>query len=481
MTTIPNGSPYETILDGYLGTDYADQKSGFVTQKDVLWIKFLAETGLKATDPLVVAQDPSVLMKFVAFVQKTYDSMQVGTNLSPDETSRRKLMFSVYDLIVLMLETLQKNVGVVGNNVVFLSKYQKEYSTMMGRVSGSFQIGGATSLPSPNPADPTKWTLGYGGITMDDYLRAATENSIAGASVTTQITSVNSKVPLPAANVQQTPTGVIKDALQEVPQSELIALGPATRTVTSGANVTPSMNTLKFDSTPTTVTFNYVYKQQYSATVTNYNYDSDGNLQQTSQQKPTGFFEVPVSYTVSFLPTDNEQTKLDKVKAGFNTFLGMGLANQATLPPGYAFTSDPVHSVTQTIPQAANLTVLSSMTQPITFYNMSNIASEANITVIRNITRAWDPLYNMVFTSTTDSTQNAKESAASRRRGAVNSQLQQYITDSQTQKQILSNRADAQTSQENQSQTGFNQGASLLHTMIGQLSTILTSIFQVSG
>ena len=70
MTTIPNGSPYENIVDGYLGTDYTDAQAGFVKKKDVLWSKFLQESGLTAQDPLVLAQDPAVLAKFVALSKK---------------------------------------------------------------------------------------------------------------------------------------------------------------------------------------------------------------------------------------------------------------------------------------------------------------------------------------------------------------------------------------------------------------------------
>ncbi len=129
------------------------------------------------------------------------------------------------------------------------------------------------------------------------------------------------------------------------------------------------------------------------------------------------------------------------------------------------------------------------MTQPVTFYKIGQALGtlfppttvRTDITAVRGMATAWDPSYNMVYTPTRDGEQNAKESAASRRRGDKNSLLQQYITNAQTKKQILSNQQDAENSQQDQAQSGVNQAASVLRAMIGQLSTIITSIFQAAS
>lgn len=125
------------------------------------------------------------------------------------------------------------------------------------------------------------------------------------------------------------------------------------------------------------------------------------------------------------------------------------------------------------------MTVYQSTTQPVTYYGVSN-TNPPDLTVIQNLTRQWDPKVNKVNIYTPDENERIYIGAASRYRGTNNSLLQQFVTNSQSKRQIVSNQADAAQSQMDSAQTGFNQGASLLKTMIGQLSTILTSIFQVS-
>ncbi|MBS0634108.1 MAG: hypothetical protein JSR37_01425 [Verrucomicrobia bacterium] len=475
MTTIPNGSLYESFIDNYLGQSYADAQAGLVTQKDVLWAQFLTDNGLSASNPLVVAQDPAILSKFMKFVQNTYDSMQTNS-ISPDEVTRRGLMFSVYDLIVLMLQTLQNNVGVVANNVAFLTRYQKEYSTMMGREAGQFYIAGSKSLPDVNFGNLSKWTLGYGQITMQDYLDTAIQTAITGGTQSYVMHSVNSLVPLPDPTVFQNQEGNITDALAAVPHSELIALGPLTRTGYS--NFQPqAMNDFSVIARPNSIQFQLNYKQQYDTTIQYYTFDSNGNFQLSGDPvKVSGFYDVPVVSPITNFPPDaTAQQRNDIATQAFNNFLLQPLNNSAILPPGFPFSS-PLHFEFSNIPPAQSLNVSGAMTSPINMYNLSN--TQPFFQVIRNITTPpWNKEYNKMYTSSTDEAQNAQESGAARRRATKNSLLQQYVTDTQSKRQILSNQADAQNSQQNQAQTGFNQAAGLLKTMIGQLSTIMTSIF----
>lgn len=491
MTTIPNGSNYETMLDGYFGSDYADTIVGFGTKKDVLWQAFLKENGLSPTDPLVVAQDPAIQSKFVTFLQKTYDAMQVNT-LSPGEVTRRDLMFTVYDLVVLMLEVLQSTVGVVGNNVVFLNKYAKEYSEMMGRTSEAFYIGGSLSLPQPNRNDLSQWTLGYDDITMKEYLEAAIyrpynpDTQPSGQTpYTYSISSVNTAYPPTGPNVQQNDRAILRDTLTAVRSTELIAAGPLTRDVIR--NVGPgSRNTLTFSSpTPTTVTMTYTYLQQYDSTIRYWRINSDGNFEQSGEVRLSGYHPITMtSPTVTFGVNDTPEQKMVVLEAAFQNFLNQQIPNNWLLPPGippavpFPYTDFYISSQNMGITDR-NMTIYQSTTQPITVYGVSNaIPPGGNIQIVQNLTRPWNAEYNRVFTTTTDDHAKIDTSASSRRRGNANSLLQQFVSNTQSKRQILTNQADATQSNMDALQTGYNQGASLLKTMIGQLSTILTSIFQ---
>ncbi len=340
MTTIPSGSQYENIIEGFLGTNYSDVQKGFVKQKDLLWSAFLTANGLKPSDPSVILQDPTVLSKFVSFVQQTYDSLQTDA-LSPDEISRRGLLFSAYDLIVLMIETLQKNVGVTAQNVVFLGKYQQAYSDMMGRVADATYIGGSLSIPKPNTTDLSKWTLGYGGITMNDYLTAAVQNSITGKTTpastgvagstdvpanSIEIHSINYQDPVQIPDVQQVGAAVQPDVLSAVKQESWVALGPAT--TTSFPNIEPSArDTLRFSYTPTDVTFTYTYMQQYNTTVVPYTIDSDGNIKAQnpinvpSDPNTPAFYPITLtSPAVTFPPGATPEDKQKLAAAAFQAF-----------------------------------------------------------------------------------------------------------------------------------------------------------------
>jgi hypothetical protein len=138
------------------------------------------------------------------------------------------------------------------------------------------------------------------------------------------------------------------------------------------------------------------------------------------------------------------------------------------------------------------------MTDPVTFYGLSQNAdgSTNDITATRELTIPWntnktfnpkDPndstgntSLNIPYTPTTDQVASAIQSNISQKRSNQNSLLQQYVTNAQTRQQVLSNTQDAQTSIQSQSQTGLSQAAEVLNTAIGQMSDILTSIFQVA-
>src|SRR5207249_3485849 len=110
----PN-STYSGLMQGYFGN--LDP-----TEQDALWQVFKMQNGF-ATNPAI--NDPTALNKFADFVHATYSAATQSIELAPDEVMKRQLIMNVYQLIIAMMESMQSSVGVVGNNIVFLGKYQQ--------------------------------------------------------------------------------------------------------------------------------------------------------------------------------------------------------------------------------------------------------------------------------------------------------------------------------------------------------------------
>lgn len=568
MTTIPNNSLFETILQAYLGDAYANQTVGFLTQKDVLWNTFLSQNGLTANEAtsITLSGNTSILQEFDKFIQQTAQTLQttglssngVIAGLSPQEMSSRQVMFSVYNLMVLMLETLQNNVSVTGQNISFLANFQNQYANLMGRLANAFYVGGSLSIPVINTGNTASWTLGYGGITMQDYLQTAisgvtpTSNSAATGPLTVSYPGASGS-PVPALalgslNIPSPPppgyppTGgtignniaMVQDALTNVQQTSLIAAGPLTNTSYTNLLTGPNGagNSMTFTSNSTSVTFTYTYMQQYVVRVTPYRLDSHGVPQPQSQQTVNSFYPVTVvSAPVTYDANATNDQKLKAVEAGYASFINSPtpLDNQSIVPPtgiplasipggpydGY--TNPTSYTDTNTGLNASalhpTLTIYQSMTEPITFYNVSQVVTSTdfgivgglpngtgpgNVTAIRSlaINRSTPSTYNAVstggqdyvnhdtsfnlpFTQATDQFINLAQSTASQHRANSNSLLQQFITNAQSQKQILTNTSDSESSNENQAQTGVSQATSVLNAVIDQMSTIMTSIFQI--
>lgn len=524
MTAIPNGSLYQTIMNSFLDPSYVDKTVGFGTRGDKLWQDFLAQNGLKATDPSVVTEDPTILAEFVSFVQQTSASLQQG-KLSPKEMTNRAIMFSVYDLMVLMLSVLQNNVGVTGQNIAFLGHYQDAYAKLLGRLADTFYIGGALSIPVINTSDMSEWTLGYGGINMQDYLSTAltgvptpSVNGAAGNSAPTyptlQLNSVNLTYPAPPAGPYSIDQGMIADPLTHVQVTSLVAAGPAT--TTSYDNLADAaMNTFTISSNgqpggppPTQVTFTYKYKQQYDFDVKTFVYDRDSNgvitgYHEVQTVHQTGFYaNPPVTYTVNINPNFTPEQQLDQLKTGFLQFLQQPIQNLGYLPPNYTppGTFD-FYFINPKMPYPPTYNVYTSMTDPVTFYNVVQKQTGLNstgrfdltatrvLTVPRNSSKDFNPYnrgdtqgntsYNIPYVPEAREEANIIATNTAQKRANKNNLLQQYITNAQTAKGIIGNQSDAAQSQQSQSQTGIGQAASVLNAVIDQLSTILTSIFNV--
>lgn len=166
---LPSNGPFGNLLTGYFG--YLDPAA-----QSALWQSFKDKNGF-ATDP--ANTDLVALEKFSDFVQGTFND-GLSTLLSPEEVHKRQLLFNLYDLIIVMMQSIQNTVAVTGDNITFLGKYQGVYTDQMARTADSFYMSHSLSTAAVNPAtgkvyieDLTKWKLGYSNITMNEYLQTA--------------------------------------------------------------------------------------------------------------------------------------------------------------------------------------------------------------------------------------------------------------------------------------------------------------------
>jgi hypothetical protein len=259
---LPSSGPYTSLLVGFFGNLDTDEQGA-------LWQAFKTKNGF-TTDP--ASNDIDALVKFSDFIQATYNNEQTMA-LSPEEIHKRQLLFSLYDLIVTMMQSIQQTVGVTGQNITFLGRYQRVYTDMMSREAGAFYIGGTRDRPPINPAtgkvyieDLTKWKLGYGSITMAEYLETA----------------------LLAKPTAAAPLEIHSDFVED------------------------NQNRLLFSATDSSITFTFV------AQLTEQN--AEGEDVQV---------EHPVSFTTSFSPSDSFEDKMAIATQGFTTLYNSAVPGTA--------------------------------------------------------------------------------------------------------------------------------------------------------
>jgi len=428
MSVIPPGTLFDTVFQAYL----ADQQD----DNAVLWRKFLVANNLDANDARIAAQDDTLVAKFVRFVQSTYESK--ASQLSLDEMTRRHLIFTIYDLIILLLQAIQQNVGVLGENIVYLGKYQRAYAGIAGRLAEFFYIGGADSRPVPNNADLSKWTLGYGDVNIQDYLTAA----IVGKASTVGSPPLSYDPLILQSVAAKLPATDPEGALKSYGRGILLNPFPGdilTSFLGGQSTLGQVTNQLAMKADDTSISFQFSYVKMNPPP------EEDGDPPQFERitiPSETGY--TSFAFTDPTLPFEK---KLEEAKTFFQQFLNTSI-------PGAGLT----------VYQAINST-------PETY---------GEDTFIRYLTIPWSNAYNLVYTPTGDDGDHARQSTAAGYRGDKNSLLQQYVQNIQTHKQIFGKQADAEQTTIQQAQTGLGQGSELLSSLIRQMSTILTAIFQIS-
>jgi|GEM_PF-5421256 len=182
MTLPPTGTTYDYILNGFFGV--LPEK-----ERQDLWAKFLEQEGLKVTPP--DSGENSRVTQFMQYVQSSYVSMQ-RVELSPYEIGQQRLIFTVFDFILLLAHQAEDTMGVEANLMNFYGKWREQYAEMQSRVplyfsrkygtdSSGYTLSANMSV-IPETSDVTKITdlnFGYNDITVTDIA-----NYMATASTT---------------------------------------------------------------------------------------------------------------------------------------------------------------------------------------------------------------------------------------------------------------------------------------------------------
>lgn len=157
---------FQSLMNGFLGNlSVGDQQN--------VWQQFLQSEGLTTNPSISDSNYQQVLGDFGNYIQQTFvGNVNLGAPnaLSPNELTKRNVIFSAFDLLIQMLNTLQNTVAVQSNNLIYLGNLQQEYTTMMAATP--------TYLANPgnrNSFGSQEWfysqtasqlNFGYGNITL---------------------------------------------------------------------------------------------------------------------------------------------------------------------------------------------------------------------------------------------------------------------------------------------------------------------------
>lgn len=137
----------------------------------------------------VLPPDPSSLTVQKNFVQSILQQYAQVTNnaaASPNAQIQRRLMFNVFNALIILMQTFQTSVGTMEKLLAFYSNYALQYTR---QISHTFFYESPTANNGtfvPN-ADPKKFVMGYQRITTSEMIQYVVHNQTSfdfGRSVT---------------------------------------------------------------------------------------------------------------------------------------------------------------------------------------------------------------------------------------------------------------------------------------------------------
>lgn len=196
--------------------------------------------------------------------------------------------------------------------------------------------------------------------------------------------------------------------------------------------------------------------------------DPDNNTQSVDQRNSFTFQGSPTGVTGTFTGYAISLTAVDS---------GFGIVYTPVVTPvsapQFSYTYQPQDDTVEKQQAAVKAAFIQYLQQNPTV--SSSLTSTTNPFRIQ-----WNKEYNLQTTADASKEDSVYQSGAAGERAQKNTLLQQYITNTQSRMQILTNLADGEQSSIQQSQTGINSMANIIQSTIGNLSTMLTSIFQVA-
>ena len=419
---------YDDLTNGYFGfLSNVDRENIFVSFKNKNHI--IDDTTLEETDTKVL---------YGQFIQELFTNSQIIEQLSSDEVRGRHLVFTIFDILITMMQSIQENVGVLQGAIQVLAKQQREYTTQMSKIS--FYRAESSDIGTLNTQDLSLWTLGYADITIEDYLLAAIVPRLEDFG-TDHIPDTEDADKSEGDGIWDTIIGVdtpdlvplilIADPKGEIPVR--LSVGPPHNTPIQ-KNVDMS-NSLTFVGDRTGLSIVLGTRLPQIIPDTGGSFDNE---------------DVAITFDIAFDPEDTIERKLEVAKEGFLEFL----------------------NETSFIQDSIEYTLIN----PITF-NTATIAEYffENPDMLFHI--EWEKDLNRPFNEDHKGTKATLKGGQAR--AAKNQLLQQYLENARTRREVLANQQDTIETTLDATKDALTRAAEIISTAIKQLQNIITSIFRI--
>ncbi len=157
--TMPVSGFYNTVMGSYFG-DLSQN------EQQKLWDLFLQNNNL-TTAPS--SSDPAMQAQFVHFAIGMYaraNEVQSQVALPPTEVAKRKILSDTIDIVLQMLNVVQQTVGEQAQLLLFVGKWQQEYTKMISRVP--IYLPSPANTWKPDATDASRFTLGFNNISIKE-------------------------------------------------------------------------------------------------------------------------------------------------------------------------------------------------------------------------------------------------------------------------------------------------------------------------
>lgn len=416
------------------------QELAWGVSSNSIWQAFVALYGItpgtNINGTIDLGSQVSVKVLFNQFVQKAYLDLQNVSMISDDEVKGRRLVYTIMDILLLLIKAMQDNAAVVGNTILYLGKKQKEYNEQIASIA--FYRGGSDVYGSIDRTDLSKWTLGYADISIEDYLLSA---------IVPRTLDINEE------GDTSIPVGYQDLVLNATPTQDFLSVFGSTIDIPITLDIVNSAIPL---ASPITENVNTnSYRLEFRANDDELNIELFMRLPQyvfNGSSFVVQEIDTSILKTVAFDVNESVASKFEKAKALFNELLNQSefQTTSSNITYGLVATGDPPFGAT----------LGDFMTDPrIPFHTK------------------WDNQLNRPLDD--DNTGNSAQLRGGQARAAKNQVLQQFLENARTRKDVVADFQDTMQTTFDASKEGLTRATDLINSVIKQLINILSSIFQV--